>query len=96
VLEQKELEKTVRLARIGLNETEIKLFGLQLTEIVDYFANLKSLNLKDVEPTSHVVKITCPRRRDEKIECSDDVLTKMPWVKFGQFFVPIILDALSE
>ena len=96
MLEQKELEKTVRLAKIGLNETEIKLFGSQLTRIVDYFTNLKSLNLKEVEATSHVVKINCPRRPDEKIACSDNVLAKMPWVKFGQFFVPIILDALSE
>ena len=96
MLEQKDLERTIRLARIGLNETEIKLFGSQLTKIIGYFANLKSLNLEGIEPTSHVVKITCPRRNDEKIKCSDDVLAKMPWVKFGQFSVPIILDALAE
>lgn len=96
MLEQKELEKTVRLAKIGLTETEIELFGPQLSKIVDYFANLKSLNLKGIEPTSHVVKINCPRRTDEKIKCTDDVFAKMPWVKFGQFIVPIILDALSE
>ena len=96
MLEQKELEKTVRLAKIGLSEAEIKLFGLQLTRIVDYFIILKSLNLKEVEATSHVVKINCPRRPDEKIADSDNVLAKMPWIKLGQFFVPIILDALSE
>lgn len=96
MLQPKELEKTVRLAKIGLTGTEIELFGSQLTKIVDYFANLKSLNLKDIEPTSHVVKINCPRRTDEKIKCPDGVLAKLPWVKFGQFFVPIILDALSE
>lgn len=96
MLELKELEKTVRLVKIGLTPAEIELFGSQLTRIVNYFTNLKSLNLKEVEATSHVVKINCPRRPDEKIKCSDDVLSKMPWVKFGQFIVPIILDALSE
>jgi aspartyl-tRNA(Asn)/glutamyl-tRNA(Gln) amidotransferase subunit C len=96
VLEPKELEKTVRLAKIGLTGAEIELFGSQLTKIVDYFANLKSLNLKDIEPTSHVIIINCPRRTDEKIKCPDDVLANMPWVKFGQFIVPIILDALAE
>jgi aspartyl/glutamyl-tRNA(Asn/Gln) amidotransferase C subunit len=96
VLEQKDLARTIRLARIGLNETEIKLFGSQLTKIVGYFANLKSLNLKGIEPTSHAVKITCPRRYDKKVKRSDDILVKMPWVKFGQFSVPIILDVLAE
>ena len=96
MLEQKDLARTIILAKIGLNETEIELFGSQLTKIVGYFSNLKSLNLKDIEPTSHVIKITCPRRTDDKIKCSDDVLVKMPWVKFGQFSVPIILDALAE
>ena len=96
MLEQKDLARTIRLARIGLNETEIKIFGTQLTNIVGYFANLKSLDLRGIEPTSHVIKITCPRRSDDKIICSDNVLVKMPWVKFGQFSVPIILDALAE
>jgi len=96
MLEPKELEKTVRLARIGLTQAEIELFGSQLTKIVEYFANLKSLNLKGIEPTSHVIKINCPRRTDEPIKCSDEVLAKMPLVSFGQFVVPIILDALSE
>lgn len=96
MLEQKDLERTIHLARIGLDDAEIKLFGSQLTKIVGYFSNLKSLNLKGIEPTSHVVKIYCPRRSDKNFACQDDVLTKMPWVKFGQFFVPIILDVLSE
>jgi len=96
VLEQKDLARTIHLARIGLNDTEIKLFGSQLTKIVGYFSNLKSLNLKNIEPTSHVIKINCPRRNDEKIICPDDVLVKMPWVKFSRFSVPIILDALAE
>lgn len=96
MLEQKELARLIRLTKIGLSETELELFGSQLPKIVEYFQNLKTLNLKNVEPTSHVVKITCPRRPDKKITGSDDVLAKMPWVKLGQFFVPIILDALSE
>jgi aspartyl-tRNA(Asn)/glutamyl-tRNA(Gln) amidotransferase subunit C len=96
MLEQKELEKTVRLAKIGLNPTELKLFRSQLTKIVDYFSNLKSLDLKDIEPTSHVIEINCPRRSDERIICSQEILDKLPWVRSGFFFVPIILDALSE
>lgn len=96
MLEKIDLARTIRLARIGLNEAEIKLFGSQLTKIVGYFSNLETLDLKDIEPTSHVIEITCPRRTDDKIKCPDDVLAKMPWVKFGQFSVPIILDALAE
>jgi aspartyl/glutamyl-tRNA(Asn/Gln) amidotransferase C subunit len=97
MLEQKELERLIRLTKIGLSETELELFGSQLAKIVDYFQNLKSLSLSNVEPTSHVVKITCPRRPDQKNPSLDNtLLAKMPWVKFDQFFVPIILDALSE
>ncbi len=96
MLEKKDLARTIRLARISLNETEFKLFGSQLTKIVGYFSNLQSLNLESIKPTSHVIKINCPRRTDDKIKCSEDVLVKMPWVKFGQFSVPIILDALAE
>lgn len=95
-LKKDELDRLLRLIKIGLNETELELFSSQLSKIVDYFQNLQTLNLKNVEPTSHIVKITCPRRPDRKITCADNVLAKMPWVKFNQFFVPIILDALSE
>ncbi|MEO0093068.1 MAG: Asp-tRNA(Asn)/Glu-tRNA(Gln) amidotransferase subunit GatC [candidate division WOR-3 bacterium] len=95
-LRKNDLDRLLRLIKIDLNEAELELFSSQLPKIVDYFQNLKTLNLQNIEPTSHIVKITCPRRPDRKITCADNVLTKMPWVKFNQFFVPIILDALSE
>lgn len=96
MLRREELTIAARLVRIGLTEEEQELFSSQLSKIVNHFTNLRSLDLTNIEPTSHIVKISCPRRLDKKIVCAEDVLAKMAWMKAGLFFVPIITDALAR
>lgn len=48
-----DLDRLAHLARIELTEEERPLYHRQLARILDYFATLQELDLKDVPPTFH-------------------------------------------
>ncbi len=82
-----------RLARLKLTPEEIKLLGRQLEDILSYIDKLKEVNIKNVQPTTHVLPLKNVFRED-KIEPSSDcqeVLGNAPSKKEGFFKVPPIL-----
>lgn len=52
------------LARISLTDKEIEMLGRQLNDIVEYIGQLKEIDTKDIEPTSHVVPLNNVCRED--------------------------------
>lgn len=58
------------LARLALTPEEEQTFAVQLGDILHAFTKLEALDVRDVEPTSHVVAIDAPFR--------DDVVTNSP------------------
>jgi len=49
-INQADIEKVAHLAHLELAEEELKTFGPQITEIVNYVEQLNELDTKDVEP----------------------------------------------
>lgn len=49
-IDQSEIEKVAQLAHLELDEEELKTFGPQITEIINYVEQLNELDTKDVEP----------------------------------------------
>ena len=52
-LERSQVEHIASLARIGLTEDEIEMFGEQLSQILEQFEVLNELDPPDVTPTGH-------------------------------------------
>lgn len=52
------------LARISLTDKEIEMLGRQLSDIVEYIGQLKEIDTKDIEPTSHVIPLNNVCRED--------------------------------
>lgn len=52
------------LARISLTEKEIEILGRQLNDIVEYIGQLKGIETKDIEATSHVIPLQNVLRED--------------------------------
>lgn len=72
MLSKKEVEKIANLARIGLSEEELERYRKDLSEILDYVAKLKEVNVDNIEPTSHSVTINNVLRQDKvQIESSE-------------------------
>ncbi len=53
------------LARIELSEKELGHFTAQLDRILEYVEKLKTLDVKNLEPTSHVLKMKNVYREDK-------------------------------
>lgn len=49
-ISQSDIEKVAQLAHLDLGEEELKTFGPQITEIVNYVELLNELDTKNIEP----------------------------------------------
>ncbi|MBI5700008.1 Asp-tRNA(Asn)/Glu-tRNA(Gln) amidotransferase subunit GatC [Candidatus Saganbacteria bacterium] len=89
-----DVEAVAKLARLGLSPEEKKLFGEQLSRILDHADTLKKLNTDKVEPTSHAIPMKNVLREDKVIPCAnvDDILLNAPQAEEHMFKVPRIVE----
>lgn len=60
-----DVKKIAKLARLKLTDDEVKLYGGQLTKILDAMVELEKLDTKAVAPTTSVLGVTDVLREDE-------------------------------
>ena len=86
-LERSQVEHIAALARIGLSEEEVQMFGEQLSNILEQFEVLTELDTTGVAPTGHVGGLQTVMREDVAQESldSEDVLKNAP-CREGDFF----------
>jgi aspartyl-tRNA(Asn)/glutamyl-tRNA(Gln) amidotransferase subunit C len=84
-----------QLARVGLTDDEIEEFTGQLAVILEYAAQVASLDTASVPPTAHPLPLVNVLRADEvhRPLDRDEVLAEAPAAQDGRFRVPRILDA---
>ena len=91
---QKEVEHVAKLARLELSEDEKGTFTRQLSAILTYMDQLKTLDTSDVEPTMMVLP-TENVFRDDQVRPSlpqERALANAPEQADGFFRVPRILE----
>ncbi len=86
-LEPSEVKHIASLARIGLTDDEIEMFGEQLSQILEQFEVLNELDTTGVTPTGHAGGLQTVMRDDlaEDSLDSEDVLKNAPR-REGEFF----------
>ena len=84
------LEHVASLARLKLNDSEIKKFLPQLKEILEVFSKLDEVNTDNVEPSFQPVELKNVTREDKEKECykKKDVLELIEHKKEGYFKGP--------
>ena len=96
MLSKDEVKHIAKLARLGLSEKELKKYGKELSSILDYIGKLEEVDLSQVEPTSHPLKIENVARKDEgggkKENKSKELLNLASEIKDGYFKVKSILE----
>lgn len=96
-ISQSDIEKVALLAHLELDEEELKTFGPQMTEIVNYVEQLNELDTKDVEPAigglTLEIEKTDSSRRDEFAGSlgQQAALEEAPDPASGHFRVPKVL-----
>jgi aspartyl-tRNA(Asn)/glutamyl-tRNA(Gln) amidotransferase subunit C len=91
---QKEVEHVAKLARLELSEDEKVTFARQLSGILNYMDQLKTLDTTGVEPTATVLPADNIFREDEVRPSlpRDKALANAPDQAEGFFRVPRILE----
>jgi aspartyl-tRNA(Asn)/glutamyl-tRNA(Gln) amidotransferase subunit C len=90
VIDRDQVLHVARLARLRLDEAEVETMAGELSGILEHVDRIASLDLDDVEPTSHVVRLENVLRPDEPRPSwpRDVVLEPAPDPADGAFRVP--------
>jgi len=82
MISKEEVKRIARLARLRIKEGEEEKFQKELSSILDYFAQLKEVDISDVEPTSHSVSVENVMKedkpREEKLEVRKRLIEQAP------------------
>lgn len=70
-LSRDEMEKISRLARIELNEEEIEKYRHEMSQVLNYVAQLDEVNTENVAPIAHVTGMTNELRDDVVVDDTD-------------------------
>ena len=93
-ISKEEVKKVAHLARLKLNEDEIKNHSEQLEKILDYIKQLEKINTDNVPCTTRAIEVPNVLRKDEKInfENFEGILDLAPSKEDNFFKVPKIIS----
>ena len=95
-LKKEEIEHIVDLARLELTEAELKKYGSQLSDVLNYIDQLKEVDTTDIEPTAQITGLENALREDEKEDWDkkeiEEALSQAPELENGQIKVKRVLD----
>ena len=89
-----EVKKVAQLARLELNESEIKQHAGQLEKILDYINQLEKINTENIPCTTRAIEVINVLRKDEKkdYENTEKLLDLAPSRENKFFKVPKIIN----
>ena len=93
MLSRQDVKHVANLAKLDLTEEEIKQFGHQLSEVLDYINQLNEVDTNDVLPTAQVTGLENILREDKEVSWGqeDEFIKQMPSVEKGQLKVKRVL-----
>jgi aspartyl-tRNA(Asn)/glutamyl-tRNA(Gln) amidotransferase subunit C len=93
-IDEGQVRKTAKLARLELSDAEVEEFAGQLSAILDYVERMNKLNTEGVEPLAHCLPISNVFREDVVKESlgTEKTLANAPQHDGAFFKVPKILE----
>lgn len=89
-----EVRRVASLARLALEEEELRTMQAQLGSILDSMAALAKLDTEGVPPTQHAIEMVCPLREDVPHVTlrREEVLRAAARSEAGAFAVPKVME----
>ncbi|HDQ72144.1 MAG TPA: Asp-tRNA(Asn)/Glu-tRNA(Gln) amidotransferase subunit GatC [Chloroflexi bacterium] len=95
-LSREEVQHIASLARLDLSLDEQRLYGEQLSAILEHFEKLQALDTEEIPPTATVLPLRSVMRDDvaRPVEenARQDILANAPDAEDGCFQVPAVLE----
>jgi aspartyl-tRNA(Asn)/glutamyl-tRNA(Gln) amidotransferase subunit C len=90
MLDRAQVLHVARLARLELDDDDVKRMAAELSKVLDHVDRIRELDLDGVEPTSHAIDLAGVTRPDEPIPClsNEAALDQAPEPVNGGFGVP--------
>jgi aspartyl-tRNA(Asn)/glutamyl-tRNA(Gln) amidotransferase subunit C len=91
---REDVQHVARLARLGLDDTEMDLLASELDHILDAMQALRQLDTSAIPPTAQVIPLRNVMREDVARPSwpVEEVLLNAPATRDGQFLVPPVLE----
>jgi aspartyl-tRNA(Asn)/glutamyl-tRNA(Gln) amidotransferase subunit C len=88
------VRRIARLARLAITEQEEGTLEKELSNILDWVAQLDEVDTSNVEPMTRVADMKMKMRKDEVTAgfCAADILKNAPQVDDGYFVVPKVVE----
>ena len=96
-IDRAEVERIAALARLTLSDTELDRMARELSEVLEFVATLKQLDLEGCEPTTFA-PAAAPLRddvHDPRRLTSQQALAAAPEAEDGFFLVPPIVENVA-
>jgi len=93
-IDEAQVRKVAKLARLDLSDSEVEEFAGQLSAILDYVERMNQLDTEDIEPLAHCLPISNVFREDVVKESlgTEKTLANAPEKDEAFFKVPKILE----
>ncbi|MEE8118681.1 MAG: Asp-tRNA(Asn)/Glu-tRNA(Gln) amidotransferase subunit GatC [Gammaproteobacteria bacterium] len=93
-LTAEQVKSIATLARLAIDEDNIELYTRNLSDIIDFVAQLEATDTNDVEPMAHPLNMAQRLRADEVTESNerDTFQENAPQVEAGLYLVPRVLE----
>ena len=93
-IDKQTVKYVAHLARIELRESELDKLSRQLHDILGFIDKLKEVDVKDINPTSHILPINNVLREDVPQESlpSERALINAPERQASFFVVPKVIE----
>ena len=93
-IDQQQVRKVAKLARLDLTDAEVEQFSPQLSAILSYIEKLGELDTENVEPLAHCLPVHNVFREDVPTPSIDaeKALANAPQREGDYFKVPKVLD----
>ncbi len=95
-LTKKDVQYIADLARLDLTEKELKLYGSQLSDILNYIDQLQEVDTTNIEPTAQVTGLENVFREDKTEDWNEQerkiAIKQAPELENGQVKVKRVLE----
>jgi aspartyl-tRNA(Asn)/glutamyl-tRNA(Gln) amidotransferase subunit C len=93
-----EVERVASLARLSVSDEEADRLAAELDSLLEYVETLRQVDTDGIEPTSHVIPMATPMRRDRPVPSLDPelALANAPERGDSAFVVPKVIDGEDE
>jgi len=93
-VDQATVRRIAHLARIAVEDEEVERLGAELNAILDFVAELTSVDVEGVEPLTSVLPMQMKKRRDVVTDggFADAILANAPEREDHYFVVPKVIE----